>query len=185
MTRLPLLSLALAGIAMLGIAPASLAAEEVMLRYRGFSRTVAVADLATLAETGEAPASVARLLNQANQRPETLQAVLNHSITADVVVLDKALNSLPGEWLLDQLGQTIRPVSGEASRQALRSALVLSARDDGEITLLEVLQAYPTETVVLEVDQVESLLARIDTLLQPISRVLGESILEIILRGGF
>jgi hypothetical protein len=170
---------------MLGVAPASLAAEEVMLRYRGFSRTVAVADLATLAETGEAPASVAGLLNQANQRPETLQSVLNHTITTDAVILDKALNSLPGEWLLDQLGQTIRPVSGEASRQALRSALVLSASDDGELTLLEALQAYPTETVVLEVDQVESVLARIDTLLQPLSRLLGENILEIILRGGF
>jgi hypothetical protein len=99
--------------------------------------------------------------------------------------LDKALNSLPGEWLLDQLGQTIRPVSGEASRQALRSALVLSASNDGELTLLEVLQTYPTETVVLEVDQVESVLARIDTLLQPLSHLLGENILEIILRGGF
>jgi len=185
MKQLSLFSLALAGIAVLGAAPSALAAEEVVLRYRSFSRTVAIADLATLAETGEAPAGLTGLLDQVGQSPETLQTVLNHRVITDGVVLDKALNSLPGEWLLDQLGQTIRPVSGEASRQALRSALVLSASDDGELTLLEVLQTYPTETVVLEVDQVESVLARIDTLLQPLSRLLGENILEIILRGGF
>lgn len=185
MKRLPLLSLALASMALVGVAPAASAAEDVMLRYRGFSRTVAVTDLATLAETGEAPASVAGLLNQAGQRPEALQSVLNHRITTDAVILDKALNSLPGEWLLDQLGQAIRPVSGEASRQALRSALVLSASDDGELTLLEVLQTYPTATVVLEVDQVQSVLERIEILLQPLSRLLGDNILEIILRGGF
>lgn len=185
MKPFPLFSLALASMTLLSAAPAATAAEEVVLRYRGLSRTVAVTDLATLAETGEAPARVAGLLNQTNQRPETLQSVLNHRITADAVVLDKTLNSLPGEWLLDQLGQAIRPASGEARRQALRSALVLSASDDGELTLLEVLQNYPTETVVLEMDQVETLVSRIEERLQPLSRILGESILGIILRGGF
>lgn len=180
-----LCSLALASMALLIVAPAAPAAEEVVLRYRGLGRTVAVADLATLAATGEAPANVAGLLNQVNQRPETLQSVLNHRIEVDVVVLDKTLNSLPGEWLLDQLGQAIRPASGEARQQALRSALVLSASDDGELTLLEVLQNYPTETVVLEMDQVESLVSQIEERLQPLSRLLGESILGIILRGGF
>ncbi|MFH7243657.1 MAG: alpha/beta hydrolase [Spirulina sp.] len=185
MKRSPLFSLALASVALMGAVPTAFAAEEVELRYRGLSRTVAVADLATLAETGEAPARLEGILQMAGQSPETLQTVLNHRLETDAVVLDKALNSLPGEWLLDQLGQTLRPVSGEASRQALRSALVLSASDDGDVTLLEVLQAYPTETVVLEVDQLQSAFERITTFLEPISRVLGENILEIILRGGF
>lgn len=185
MKRLPLLSLALASVTLAGPIPAASAAEEVVLRYRGLSRAVAVTDLATLAETGEAPENVSGLLQQAGHQPETLQRVLNHSLETDAVILDKALNSLPGEWLLDQLGQTLRPVSGEASRQALRSALVLSASDDGNVTLLEVLQAYPTETVVLEVDQLQAAFERIETFLEPISRVVGESILEIILRGGF
>lgn len=185
MKRLPLLALALSSVAWMGTAPATLAAEEVMLRYRGLSRTVAVADLAILSETGEAPPPMSDLLDQVSLRPTVLQSVLNHNVITDAVVLDKALNSLPGEWLLDQLGQAIRPVSGEASQQALRSALVLSASDDGEFTLLEVLQAYPTETVVLEVEQVQSFMERMETFLQPISRVLGESLLDIILRGGF
>lgn len=185
MKRLPLFPLALASVAWASLAPTTLAAEEVMLRYRGLNRTVAVVDLANLATTGEAPTRLSDLLDQVSLSPATLQSVLAHNVTTDVVVLDKALNSLPGEWLLDQLGQAIRPVSGEASRQALRSALVLSASDDGALTLLEILQAYPAETVVLEVEQIQSFMERMETFLQPISHVLGESLLEIILRGGF
>lgn len=180
-----LLSMTLASLGFLSLAPSAAAAENVMLRYRGFSRTVAVADLATLAETGEVPASLAGLLRQVGQPPENLKAVLNHALTADVVMLDKALNSLPGEWMLDQVGQAIRPVSGEAGRQALRAALVLSASDNGEVTLLEVLQAYPTETVVLEVDQLQATYERINTFLQPVSSILNGNLLDLILQGGF
>ena len=87
--------------------------------------------------------------------------------------------------MLDQVGQAIRPVSGEASRQALRAALVLSASDNGEVTLLEVLQAYPTETVVLEVDQLQATYERINTFLQPVSSILNGNLLDLILQGGF
>lgn len=184
MKQLSLFSIALVGLGCLGFAPSALAAENVVLQYRGFSRTVAVSDLVTLAETGEAPTSLAGMLRQVGQQPETLQTVLSQPLMTDVVMLDKALNSLPGEWMLDQVSQAIRPVSGEASRQALRSALVAAADDDGEVTLLEVLQAYPTETVVLEVDRLQATYNRISTVLQPISRFLGENILDIILRGG-
>lgn len=87
--------------------------------------------------------------------------------------------------MLDQVGQAIRPVREAASRQALRAALVLSASDDGEITLLEVLQAYPTETVVLEVEQIQSVYERFSSLVQPISQVLSSTLLDLILQGGF
>ncbi len=180
-----LLSMTLASLGFLSLAPSAAAAENVMLRYRGFSRTVAVADLATLAETGEVPASLAGLLRQVGQPPDHLRTLLNHALTADVVTLDKVLSSLPGEWMLDQVGQAIRPVREAASRQALRAALVLSASDDGEITLLEVLQAYPTETVVLEVEQIQSVYERFSSLVQPISQVLSSTLLDLILQGGF
>ncbi|MBD0269552.1 MAG: alpha/beta hydrolase, partial [Cyanobacteria bacterium Co-bin8] len=61
----------------------AIAAETVLLRYRGFGRAVPVADLATLAETGEAPASVSGLLRTANQDPAGLQDVLTRTLTVD------------------------------------------------------------------------------------------------------
>lgn len=46
--------------------------------------------------------------------------------------------------LLDRLGAVIQTPSNRANRQALRSALVLSASDDSQMTLLEILPNYPT-----------------------------------------
>ncbi|NJL48173.1 MAG: alpha/beta hydrolase [Leptolyngbyaceae cyanobacterium SM2_5_2] len=150
----------------------ALAAEEVLLKYRGFSRTVPTTDLATLAETGQTSDPVDGLLRQANKEPEELQSLLTRQLAADPVVLDQALNSWPGEWMLDQLGTAIHPVSGEASRQALRSALVLSADNDGQISLLEILQTYPTAEVVLEGDVIASAYDRLATFLGTLSILL-------------
>jgi hypothetical protein len=144
------------------------AAERVLLRYRGFGRAVPVADLATLAETGEAPDSLAGLLNTAGQDPEGLRTMLNRELPANLLVLDRALNSLPGEWLLDQVGEAIHPPSGVASRQALRSALVLSAADDGQINLLEILETYPTPEVVLEGDLIHDAYNQLANFLEPL-----------------
>lgn len=145
------------------------ASERVLMRYRGFSRTVAVQDLATLAETGEAPNNLARLLDMAGQRPEGLRSLLTNSLSADPIILDKALNSRPGEWMLGQLGEAIHPPAGQASRQALRSAIVLSAADDGALTLLEILENYPTPEVVLEGDKIERSYNRLQAFLAPLS----------------
>jgi hypothetical protein len=74
-------------LAILCSGPTAWAAERVLLNYRGFSRTVAVQDLATLAESGEAPDNLASLLNAAGQRPEQLRSLLTNSLTADPVLL--------------------------------------------------------------------------------------------------
>lgn len=145
------------------------AAERVSLRYRGFSRTVAVDDLFILAESGEAPEDLASLLDAAGQEPEDLRSLLVDELTVSPVLLDKALNSSPGEWVLDGLGDAVHPPSGEASRQALRSAIVLSAADDNTITLLEVLDNYPTPEVVMEGDQIQSAYDRLSAFLAPLS----------------
>ncbi len=169
----PLKELALTALALVTIAATpALAAEEVLLKYRGFSRPVPVADLAALAETGQPTDPVAGLLRQAGKEPGELQSLLTRQLAADPVLLDQALNSWPGEWMLDQLGAAIHPVSGEASRQALRSALVLSATDDSQLSLLEILQAYPTAEVVLEGDLIASTYDRLATFLRPLSILL-------------
>ena len=105
----------------------------------------------------------------AGQRPEELRSLLTHSIETNPRILDRALNSYPGEWVLDQLGEAIHPPAGQASRQALRSAIVLSATDDGELTLLEILENYPTPEVVLEGDNIQQAYNRLQGFLNTLS----------------
>ncbi|MFQ4135516.1 alpha/beta hydrolase [Nodosilinea sp. PGN35] len=163
-TAITLVSLGLGAL----VAPAS-AAERVRLNYRGFSRTVPVALLSALAETGEATGTLGGLLNQAGQNPSELRSLLTRPLPASPVVLDRALNSRPGEWVLDQLSGSIHTGRGAADRQALRSALVLSASDDNQVTLLEVLQNYPTEEVVLEGDRIQDAYNSLASFLRPLA----------------
>ncbi len=156
------------GLSVLGGLPGR-AAESVLIKYRGFSRSVPVADLATLAETGEPSRSLGALLAMAGQEPDGLRSLLIRPLPADPVLLDRSLNSPPGEWMLDQLGQSIHTRAGDANRQALRAALVLSASDDGQLTLLEVLQNYPTADVVLEGDRIQATYNRLAVFLNPLS----------------
>lgn len=146
----------------------AIAAETVLLRYRAFGMAVPVQDLEMLAATGEAPESIDSLLVAAGQSPGDLQASLTRPLNVRLRLLDRTLNSWPGEWVLDQMGEVIHTPSGEANRQALRSAIVLSAADDEQISVLELLQNYPTQQVVLEVDKIESVYNLLANLLQPL-----------------
>ena len=161
-------ALASLGLSTLAATP-GVAAERVRLNYRGFSRTVPVALLVLLADTGESSGVLGGLLNQAGQDSGELRSLLTRELPADPVIIDRSLNSRPGEWVLDYLGESIHTGTGDANRQALRSALVLSASDDKQITLLEVLQNYPTEEVVLEGDNIQAAYTRLANFLRPLS----------------
>jgi len=74
---------------------------------------------------------------------------LTESVKVNPVFLDRILNSPIGNVVLDEISQVIHTASRRPDRQALRSALVLSASRDREITLIETIQNYPT---VMEVE---------------------------------
>ena len=133
----------------------AIAAERVLLKYGGLNRSVSVDELTVLAETGEASSSLKALLDTAGEEPETLRRGLNEELEVSPILLDQILNSSPGEWALDQVGEAIHPPSGRASRQALRSSFVLSASDDNQVTPLEVIQNYPTTEVQVEADRLQ------------------------------
>lgn len=153
--RFLLRSLLASGITLLTFShiPSAAAAETVVMKYGPFSRSIAVKDLETLAETDQTPAELESLLRTAKQDPDRVRRSLTSEATVDALVLDRALNNPLGEAALDRLGDAIHTPAGGANRQALRAALVLSASQDNRISLLEVIQNYPTPEVHVEVDR--------------------------------
>ncbi|KAM3115076.1 alpha/beta hydrolase [Phormidesmis sp. 146-33] len=138
------------GVTILNNTAEAIAAERVTLKYKIFRESISVPQLTTFAKTGEISQSLRFYLNATRQNPEDVRRVLNRPIDVNVVTLDRTLNSRVGELLLDQIGQAIHPPVEEVNRQALRSALVLSAQSDNQISLIEVLQNYPTAEVEVE-----------------------------------
>jgi len=126
------------------------AAEKVVLKYSIFRIPITVSELETFVETGEMSLKMKAILGKAGENPESVRQTLTKPIKVSPTFLDRNLNSLPGDFVLDRVGTIIHTPSGEENREALRSALVLSAENDNRVTLLEVMQNYPTEEIHVE-----------------------------------
>jgi hypothetical protein len=142
----------------------AMAAENIVLKYSIMQMKVPVVELETFAKTGQLSPALETLLGKAKQNPERFRQVMIKPVKVNQRFLDKALNSKPGEMILDEVGQVIHTPSGGADRQALRSALVLSASQDNEITLLEMIKNYPTAEVHVEGDRLVEVYGKIASL---------------------
>jgi hypothetical protein len=132
---------------------AAVAAEKVVLKYSVIRMTLPVSELEIFAETGKMSPGLEMLLSQAKKDPEAVRRSLTRPVKVSQSLLDRTLNSKVGEIILDEVGQVIRTPSGKANREALREALVLSATNDNEITLLEAMKNYPAPEVDVEGDR--------------------------------
>jgi hypothetical protein len=138
----------------LGMGTSAIAAETVVVKYKIFRESIPVSELAEFAQTGEISSGLRSYLNASQQKPEDIRRVLREEINVNVVTLDRALNSPVGNLLLDQISLAVHPPENTASRQAIRSALVLSASQDNQVSLIEVIQKYPTSEVEVEGERI-------------------------------
>ncbi len=139
------------------------AAENVLLKYRIFRESISVKELTNFAETGELSTSLRVNLALAKQDPKPIRQYLTESVAVNPVLLDRVLNSPIGNVVLDQISEAIHTPSRKADRQALRSALILSASSDrtgnsansNNISLIEIIQNYPSSEVEVEGEVLE------------------------------
>jgi Alpha/beta hydrolase of unknown function (DUF1400) len=126
------------------------AAETVVLRYNIFERSVSVADLTTFAETGKRSRDLRAYIRASKQEPAKIRQTLTDKVDVNVTTLDRVLNSPVGDLALGQLSQYIHTSSRRADKEAMRAALVLSASEDNNISIIEVVQNYPTQEVYVD-----------------------------------
>jgi Alpha/beta hydrolase of unknown function (DUF1400) len=142
-----------AGAGILFYSNAAAAAEKVVLKYSAIRMTLPVSELEIFAETGKMSPALEMLLGNAKKNPETVRRSLIRPVKVSQSFLDRTLNSKVGEVILDEVGQVIRTPSGNENRDALRSALLVSASNDNEITLLETMKNYPNPEIHVEGDR--------------------------------
>ncbi|WP_299487896.1 alpha/beta hydrolase [Acaryochloris sp. IP29b_bin.137] len=136
----------------------SRAAEKITVSYGPFGRSIAVSDLRQLLETGSAPPDLASVLSVVGQQErESLLGGLKFKVPLNVVVLDKILRSPQGDQLLSKIaGATSLP--GGAEKLALRSALIGAASSKDGLGILSFLEAYPTQTLKIDLAAVQKLM---------------------------
>ena len=126
----------------------SLAAEQVVLSYGSLEVAISIDSLEAFAREGQVDDDLDSYLRNASleERAE-LQEILLAPVAVSPVTLSRFLYSSSGEVLLQYLGNLIQTDSRLNGFYALRSAVVLAAADAEGLTLLNVLQQFPTPTV--------------------------------------
>jgi hypothetical protein len=153
-------------------ATAGLAAERVVLKYGILRSSVPVADLTTFAQTGKLTPALEGY-HISDKDAQEIRNSLTQEIDISPVLLDRGLNNPLGDAVLDKVSESIQTPAGVANREALRSALVLAASDDGKISLLETIQKYPTAEVLVDVQKLSNTYNQVSRLEEQIRKVMG------------
>ena len=84
-----------------------------------------------------------------------LRPVLTQTMQVDFVAFERFLRSDAGDCMLNHVGTVIKPTaSSTVGKISLRAALVNAAAPDGALNLVEILSAYPTNQIHLDLDEI-------------------------------
>lgn len=147
------------------------AAEKVVFKYGILRESVTTQELQDFATGGKPSAGLADYIRKAGGDPRGVQTTLTQPVRVNARLLDRVLNSTLGNAVLDQVGEAIHPPAQSASRQALRAAIVLSATPDNQVSLLEIIQNYPTSEVQVDGDLLATAYGRIHDLAQQVQKL--------------
>ena len=148
-------------------AGASLAAETITLTYGAVERSISVEALESYARNGELPDDLkayTRYIDKAQL--QNLRQILTTRAQLSPVAVSQFLYSDQGEVLLGQLGEVIRTESNLSGFYAIRSALILAAANPDGLTVLGVLEAFPLDSVRVDLGRTLQIVGELEDLIQ-------------------
>ena len=132
-------------------ARSAFSAEYLQIGLGLFSVTVPVEALETFAETGESPEAVDRYLSYLTPNArQQFQDVLTREFEVSPLAVSQVTYSSIGEDFLTRLGKVIQTPSGLNGSQAIRAALILAAADPEGMSVLNILEAFPTAGIHID-----------------------------------
>lgn len=149
-------------------------ADEIYFDYGPFGRTLPVSSLETFAETGLVDDELKpylRLISpdrqqQFQQTLTTPIVELNSNIPpefTDPFVLSQWLYTPIGESTLARLGELVQTTGRQNGQSAIRSAIILAAAEPDGLSLLNLIRAFPTGGMRLNLQNVVTLINAINT----------------------
>lgn len=130
----------------------AIAAETVILKYGQTQQNVAIADLETLATTGEIPSNlqnVAAILSPVQK--QQLTNALQTQVEVDSAIIRNFLDTIMGRRLLGAIA-ALTPEEDIIQLFKLRRAITESARNSGGLSLLGILSAYPDSQIEIDLE---------------------------------
>ncbi|WP_088892672.1 alpha/beta hydrolase [Leptolyngbya ohadii] len=135
-------------------AGAAWSANRLLLSYGLLEREIPVSSLRAYAEDGTIDADLRSYKPYlSDEQLQQLRQVLNAKANLSPVAVAQFLYTEQGEILLDRLSAVIRTESNLPGFYAIRSALILAAADPDGLTLLNVLEKFPTTDIRIDLPQ--------------------------------
>lgn len=131
----------------------ALAAEQINFKYQSVRESLSVQELSEFATAGKASPKLEVYLKLSRVEPKQIRQTLANEVSISPAALEQYLDSWTGKLVLDEVSQIIQTSSGQASKQALRSALLLSTAKDNKFSLIEVFQNYPVAQLEIDIDR--------------------------------
>lgn len=159
--------------------PRADAAENLVFVSGAFRRSIAVADLEHLAQTGQARGLLADVLSFSRQNPEEIGKLLNQSVALPVTLVSRLLNTRIGEAILQRVAAIVYPLkASQVGIPALRSAMVMGVvNGNGSLSAMSFLRAYPTQELEVSIPALLNLISKASSITELV-RFFSESPLD-------
>jgi predicted dienelactone hydrolase len=129
-------------------------AERIKFNYGVLERSIPISSLETYARTGKMDHELAVYSQYIDKKQLTqLRQTLITPINLNQVAVSQFLYTPTGERLLETLGKVIQTESRLSGFYAIRAALILSAADSNNFTLLNVLNKFPAQEISINLNQ--------------------------------
>ncbi len=144
------------------------AAEEIKIVYNIFSRTVKVDALKTYAEKGRTTKKLKRIFKATGSPDKEIKSILKKDFEIPITIASKLVYSEIGKVFLTRLSSIIHPPRADDERTgmlALRSSVIKGIHlGSGKINLISFFEAYPTKTVILDVNALSKVMNKVESI---------------------
>ncbi|MEB3339806.1 alpha/beta hydrolase [Okeania sp.] len=141
----------------------AIAASKVVIDITGpIQASVKVKDLRRFAETGETTKTIRQALAASKDiNPKTIRGIMSLEIGADIAKLAKVLYSERGQNITKAISEVVQTRYDKESDKALRSAIILAAIDDNRISILEIMEKYPTTDMYINLAKINEIVGKV------------------------
>ena len=144
------------------------AAEEIKIIYSIFSRTIKVNSLKTFAEEGTSTKKLRRILRATRSPDQEIRSILNKNFEVPITIASKLIYSEIGNVFLTRLASILHPQFANDERTgmlALRASVIKGIDlGEGKINLIRFFEAYPTKTVILDVNALSKVMNKVESI---------------------
>jgi hypothetical protein len=140
----------------------AIATSKIVIDIAGpIKASIKVKDLRLFAETGETTKTISQAIGISKVNPNTIRGLMKLEVGANVDNLTKVLYSNLGLNLTQGVAEVVTTRHNYESDKALRSAIILAAADDNRVSVLEILEKYPTAEMHIDVGKINKIVEKV------------------------